>query len=49
MCRAVKEMVLQPYTLPEHYFMQLDPQAQDLDTPTGVLVVKAVAADGVGG
>ena len=48
-CSAIKEMVFQPYTLPEHYFFQLDPEAKDVDTPTGVLVVQVLGADKVGG
>ncbi|GAB4816080.1 hypothetical protein N2152v2_003126 [Parachlorella kessleri] len=44
---AIKEMVFQPYTLPEHYFFQLDPEAKDVDTPSGVLVVKVLGADKV--
>ncbi len=43
--RAFKEMVLQPLTLPEHLFFQLDQEAQDLETPAGVLVVKVLGAD----
>lgn len=36
----VKESVLQPWVLPDHYFQPIDAGVPDLERPAGILAVK---------
>ncbi|KAL4425484.1 hypothetical protein ABPG75_009500 [Micractinium tetrahymenae] len=42
--QTLQDQVLRTYVTPEHYFLQIDPEAQDLETPVGVLSVEVVEA-----
>ncbi|KAL6771588.1 hypothetical protein ACKKBG_A26990 [Auxenochlorella protothecoides x Auxenochlorella symbiontica] len=44
---VVKESVLQPYVLPEHLWIPITDDAEDVDKPEGVLHVKILNATGV--
>ncbi|KAL4433978.1 hypothetical protein ABPG75_000419 [Micractinium tetrahymenae] len=41
---AVRDLVLQPWVLPEHWFLPLDPEAKDVERPAGVLSVRVLGA-----
>lgn len=42
--QTLQDTVFKTYVLPEHYFLQIDPEAQDLECPTGVLLLEIVEA-----
>ena len=40
---------LQPWVLPEHYFLPIDPGVRDVERPAGVLAVRVLGAENVSG
>ncbi|EFN57550.1 hypothetical protein CHLNCDRAFT_143184 [Chlorella variabilis] len=42
--QTLQDFVFQTYVIPEHYFLQIDPQAADIQSPVGVLVVEVEEA-----
>ncbi|PRW58761.1 DNA polymerase kappa [Chlorella sorokiniana] len=42
--QTLQDMVFASYVSPEHFFLQIDPEAQDLERPVGVLAVEVVEA-----
>ncbi|KAL4421096.1 hypothetical protein ABPG77_009623 [Micractinium sp. CCAP 211/92] len=42
--QTLQDQVFRTYVTPEHYFLQIDPEAQDMQTPVGVLCVDVVEA-----
>lgn len=41
---TVRESILMPYVLPDHYFYQIDPSAHDIQTPVGMLHLRVIEA-----
>ncbi|KAI3438809.1 hypothetical protein D9Q98_001226 [Chlorella vulgaris] len=42
--QTLQDTVFQSYVSPEHYFLQIDPEAADIECPTGVLLLKVIEA-----
>mgnify|MGYP001049359808 CR=1 FL=1 len=47
-CSTLRDQIA-AYVLPDHYFYQVDPEAEDLQKPVGVLLLEVVEARKVGG